>query len=492
MAGTLTQLIQVIMDLKDNLSNKMAKPTQQMKSMKKVADRLNITTGELKKRMDAAGLSVRKNGVWQNKYTGEVMKTTKATGILGKTMARFKMHLLSVMFFGMLLQRTFGNIMRAGVTAFTKLMESNDMLGTAVQRLGVHFEYLKFIIGSAINRFLEPLMPLIIRIISAISEWIQKHPKLTAILIIFGFILGFLLFMFGTLGLGIQGLTQAFPFLASAVKGVGAAIVWLVTNPIGWIILALLALAIMWETNFLNIRGITADFVTWFIENVWNRGLNTIFSWIIKGLKVLWVSWKTNFMNMWDIMKVVWEGIKVAVGTAWNSIMSFIESGVNFFIKSINAMISAYNAIAGILGMRTINPIKLLDLGRASIDLKSFANTFASSMEKITDRSESASEEIRGILSQANFQDISTEKISAIGKAIENFSIVGGIKEGLNSAVGSLGIEEMLNLQGGNSGSETNITINNNTDLNGNGNKEIEELIDKKNKELEKNIRRYI
>ncbi len=130
---------------------------------------------------------------------------------------RFQMNLLSVMFLGMALQRFFGGILRAAVTSFTKIMESNNMLGTAIQRLAVHWEYLKFIMGSVINSVIEPFLPLILGLIGGFTEFIQKNSKLVAWVTLLGFTFATLLFLFGMLGLGINGLLITFPLLGSVI-----------------------------------------------------------------------------------------------------------------------------------------------------------------------------------------------------------------------------------------------------------------------------------
>ncbi|MEA2036644.1 MAG: hypothetical protein U9O94_03995, partial [Nanoarchaeota archaeon] len=83
----------------------------------------------------------------------------------------------SMLFGGMAMKRIFQTIATAGVSAFKRVIETTDNNSSALQRLGVWWEYLKFTVGSAINRALEPLMPWLIRIISWASEFIQKHPE---------------------------------------------------------------------------------------------------------------------------------------------------------------------------------------------------------------------------------------------------------------------------------------------------------------------------
>lgn len=200
----------------------------------KMVDKVSGATKKIEKSIKTMRGGVEKT---TQSMTGLTAKGKKINQTLTSTaigITRFKMHLLSVMFFGMLIQRTFSRILRSAVTAFTKIMESSGFLGTSIQRLGVQFEYLKFIIGSALNTVLEPLMPTILGLIDAFTEFTQKHPGLISWIILLSLAVGTLLFLFGTLGLGIGGLTKAFPFLKVAISAL--------LSPLGLIVLAFLLL----------------------------------------------------------------------------------------------------------------------------------------------------------------------------------------------------------------------------------------------------------
>jgi len=102
----------------------------------------------------------------------------------------------AALFGGMALKRFFSNIATAGVQSFKKIIETTNNNSTALQQLTVHWESLKFAVGSAINRALEPLLPYLIKIISWASELIQKNPEkvfyglITAITLFTAFIIG--------------------------------------------------------------------------------------------------------------------------------------------------------------------------------------------------------------------------------------------------------------------------------------------------------------
>ncbi len=200
MPAAFTQTIDVLINNIVKGDEKLKKQITSVKPMEKVGKRMITTQANLNK----------KTGQW-----------TKTVSVAQNKLKRFKMEFLSVMFFGMLLQRTFSRLLRSTVSTFTKIMEASGFLGTAIQRLGVHFEFLKFTVGSAINQFLEPLMPAILNIISLVNEWVQLHPKLTAGIILGGFALGLMLFLIGTLTLGIGGLIMAFTTVLPILAIVG-------------------------------------------------------------------------------------------------------------------------------------------------------------------------------------------------------------------------------------------------------------------------------
>jgi len=131
-------------------------------------------------------------------------KFTQGLKVAKNAMKSFRMEFLGIMFAGMALQRLFTSIIKSTTATFTKIIESSNISGTAIQRLGAHWEYLKFTIGSVMNNALGPLMPMITRLITRFSEWSQKHPKLVGWIIILGAAIGMLLFVFGSIALALN------------------------------------------------------------------------------------------------------------------------------------------------------------------------------------------------------------------------------------------------------------------------------------------------
>jgi hypothetical protein len=333
-----------------------------------------------------------------DKYASEISSTATKLGVgIAKITGQFQAWAMSVMFFGMLIQRTFDGILKAGTGAFTKIMEASNIFGTAIQRLGLHWDYLKFTIGSAINTALAPLLPKIIEIIHAVTNWIQQNPKLAAWLIIIGLIVGTLLFLFGTLTLGTLGLIKAiialkaaYLFLAGGATAASAATVTYTTTVGGatvattglgaamtalYIVMALVALYIIYLiARYNDLKGALGDLlkvalVVWKYLALGFMDLANLLVFVL--LQLGSVMWK-SLLNWRMLFVVAWWGIKKVVSEAWNGIVKGVEWGVNRVIDLLNKMIGAYNSVAGALGLKGLGEIARVNFGSAKWEVESF------------------------------------------------------------------------------------------------------------------------
>jgi len=121
----------------------------------------------------------------------------------------FRMELLGVMFFGMMIQRIFMGIAQTGTEAFMKITKGQTQAGQAIITLQAGFQFLKFTIGDAIGTALIPLMDTIVGIIEVVADWINQNPTLAAGLISAGIAAGMAFLAFGSLGLGLTSTAQA-------------------------------------------------------------------------------------------------------------------------------------------------------------------------------------------------------------------------------------------------------------------------------------------
>jgi len=226
---------------------------------------------------------------------------------------------LSIMFFGMQMQRIFTNIARAGVSAFTKVMESSGYFGSAIQQLGVHWEYLKFTIGSTISRALEPIMPIIINIVNNIAKWIREHPKLTAVLVLGGAALGTFLTTIGQIAVTLGPLVR---MLSLGPGGLGGALLGIAGISIGT--LGLVAL----EKTISKNKKVADDL---------KKSFNTLLDNLKKKLKTITEVVMPNAENEWEAIgyTVAWFG-KIAIGII-DQVVARVSGLIIWFYRLRNA-----------------------------------------------------------------------------------------------------------------------------------------------------------
>jgi len=120
---------------------------------------------------------------------------------------------MSIMFFGMALNRIFRSIWKSSTKTFQDVMHSVDGTTTQFDMLQGSTKYLGFVVGEA----LQPIVGKIIPIVDAISDWVSVHPKLTAEIVKWGMILGTLFAAGGAVVLASNGFKE----LKNIITGVG-------------------------------------------------------------------------------------------------------------------------------------------------------------------------------------------------------------------------------------------------------------------------------
>ena len=164
---------------------------------------------------------------------------------------KFPGHLLTFLFAGMQINRLFTRMGRETTEAFQKVMQSVEGNVTALTILQANWEFLKFTIGNVINEVLMPLLPQIISIIQAISEWVLTHPKIVAWGLAIGVVGGKVLEVFGNIGLFIFALKEIKVF-----EGMAKVSAWLLkitgSGLMAWSAVAALGLIGMWAGDQLG------------------------------------------------------------------------------------------------------------------------------------------------------------------------------------------------------------------------------------------------
>lgn len=132
-------------------------------------------------------------------------KTFKITEKTRKGMMRFRMELLSVMFFGAMLQRTFFGLLKPAL----------DLVGA--------FEIFSLILAIVFLPIaLYILKHIAIPLLAWTTGWSEKTKMLTGSIVLLLGIIGAGMFLFGTLGLGFLGLNAATRGWKIALTGTGA------------------------------------------------------------------------------------------------------------------------------------------------------------------------------------------------------------------------------------------------------------------------------
>ena len=228
----------------------------------------------------------------------ERRRGAKALNDITKNARRFKMELLSVMFFGLGIKRFFQGLLQpalelAGVFELFSTMLSIVFLPVALLLLDVLLPIMDFFIG----------LP-------------QPVQLIIGTFALLGVIIGSLLFLFGMLGLGLAGLTMAFGALAIPLLIAGGVIsaILAVIAVLGIMMVKMGGFKQFWINVWQGIKNIVIIFVEWFkffmqkgfewvYIHVW-APIRDIFNLlVIKPVKALWQELVDFIKNLWDSIK---------------------------------------------------------------------------------------------------------------------------------------------------------------------------------------------
>ena len=240
---------------------------------------------------------------------------------------------LSTMFFGMQLYMVSRNIMRSLVTAFVNARAEGDYFVNRLLAVNAAFEFMKFAIMDAFaqSELFDKITQGIISLLNTVAQFIAKHPALSAMIItLLGIAIGVggILFMFGSLAMGINAIitlvtTLAGWFAAVKVAGLSAAMItvgsWLLVGAA--ILLAIAAVTLV------------------------VRHFDSLWTLVSNGAKLTSIaihSWLDNFSTNIRV-------VTLAVRYHWNSMLASMargfESMINKVIGWLNQLIDKYNAV---------------------------------------------------------------------------------------------------------------------------------------------------
>ena len=155
---------------------------------------LNMASQKSNKIVNSARANLEKEQTTLKQLNNDVKKTT----------VRFDGAAMSLMFFGMAIQRVGKMLWQVGSKSFREINESVEGSVNGFMLLEGATKYLGFTIGQA----LEPVALWLVKIVDKISDWVSLHPGMTKFITLFTIIAGSLMMFGGMLTLGINGLIE--------------------------------------------------------------------------------------------------------------------------------------------------------------------------------------------------------------------------------------------------------------------------------------------
>jgi len=159
-----------------------------------------------------------------------------------------------------------------------------DTFKGAVKLLKSAFEELQIIIANHIMPTLSKMVKWLTNAINAVSAWMEKNKLLADIVIKVGAAIGIIAAVGGPILMAVK----TFMLLKGALVAVGVAMkaLFISSGPIGWLILAAIALSLAWESNFGGIR----DFTLFVVDKI-KEALGWLYD------KVIWVAEKLGLLK---------------------------------------------------------------------------------------------------------------------------------------------------------------------------------------------------
>ncbi len=243
----------------------------------------------------------------------------------------------------------------ANVTAEEVMQKRLDNLAGSLKRLKAAFSTAFIALGSPAQ---EPIKRLVDALTSLIKKFTELSPETQKLIVYVGLAMGALFLLGGAFILAVGfafrlveafiRLGQAFGFIKNLrlvagafglLKGaIGSLFSLLLTNPIGWVILALVALGAAVVVAYKKIKPFR-DWVNMLWESLkqaWTDIVN-----FFKGLPAffsnLWNTVKNAFVTAWNAIFAFFAGLPSRIG-AWlagvgQSFMAFINTVITFFAQ---------------------------------------------------------------------------------------------------------------------------------------------------------------
>lgn len=436
-----------------------------MPTIEQIIVQLKLQMKKSMKKLQGYNKTMKKNGEMTKHAEKQVKKLGKAQGQLGRltkqTEKKFAGWAMSMMFFGMAIQRVFKSILDAGVSTFQEVMHSVEGTVTPLDMLKASFEKVKYAIGSAISNYLDPFQEKIDEIIDKITEFIESHQDLVASFILGGLAVGTVLMSFGMLKLGIDGIISAFGklkilgtklFSAGGVFGEGGLISGAISSlasslgvsfgaALGIIIGAVIAFIALIKTNFGDVQG--------FVKDLFNN--------MISYLESIFKNFKGFFVEIWgfimDILTGDWDKALEHLIKALAHLVSFVlKTAIQIGTILANAFIFPINLILDTFKTLLKGWLSLIKKVAEVVD-SVLGTNLASNVEDVADKVSSFGENLK-------IDYIGPEDIEPVFEGIDETLGLGEKEEKYDKKPAFKALDETLGL-----GEEENVTkVTNNYD----------------------------
>lgn len=203
---------------------------------------------------------------------------------------------------------------------------------------------------------------------------------------------------------GFNWVNEVWMLVGIAIAAVGATIAGFVTGPVAALVAGIVAavatIVIVVKDNWSTIQEIWAVVAEWFTTTVINpvrdgfqnavNGVKNFFINCWNDIKSAWnnaPNWFSSKVNevsnafkvirtLEQVFNVVWTAIKNGCKAAFNTVISFVERGINSLIRGVNKVISGINKLAGgaaklagvkFSGISTIPTVSLPRLAKGAV-----------------------------------------------------------------------------------------------------------------------------
>jgi len=456
------QKIQVLAELIDRISGRakgigrsMSQMAARSRFLGKVSRQTGIEQYQLSRAMKHLGWNVNTTGRLFERSTGRFVAMDNAmkelTSNSKKFQRRFQFHYLSILFFGMAIQRVFMQMATESTKAFLKMTEGQTQAGEALNGLSAGFEFLKFSVGDALGTALIPVLPTILGIIEGISDWISRNRNLTATLITAGLAVGTLMMWMAILKLGLSGINTLLITQSSAIGGWSASMGAL-GGPIGIAIALLAALAValalaQWE----DVKEAAKEFAN-FLEEDFKGATKAANKHLDNALDLMGLAIEEFFTI--KVPHLFWSGVKATLAIIPRAVESLMYAWYRAWripdaqARSMAKLYSGSDILVGIA--------KSISVPSFEEEIKDIEKRRRAIMDRMNKKPSNVTMDYGAIVTGQQGMSVAssagmsiapvkgTQNIDSVVK-IENLNITGGVSEEEATSLTSDAIERALN-----------------------------------------------